>query len=163
VDFLMDAERWKRVDDLLQAALAMPAERQEEFLRQQCGNDSALPEEVRSLLTSDRQAGSFLELPACTSPRLLRNCTVGVTQSGSSSSFTGHIVSHYRVLGPVDCWNLALTPKVTPEELSLSYMATSCNPSSRAGFRSLASKAAVSIWHAFRQAAAACRSSVKVN
>ncbi len=57
----MDAERWKRVGDLLQAALQVSAERQEEFLRQQCGGDSELLEEVRSLLTSDRKAGSFLE------------------------------------------------------------------------------------------------------
>jgi hypothetical protein len=27
----MDAERWKRVDELLQAALQVPAEQQEEF------------------------------------------------------------------------------------------------------------------------------------
>jgi serine/threonine protein kinase len=60
----MDAERRKRVDDLLQAALQVPAERQEEFLRQQCGGDAELLEEVRSLLTSDRKAGSFLEHPA---------------------------------------------------------------------------------------------------
>ena len=59
----MDAERWKRVDELLQVALQVPAERQEEFLRQQCGGDAALLEEVRSLLTSDRKAGSFLEHP----------------------------------------------------------------------------------------------------
>ena len=59
----MDAERWKLVDELLQAALQMPAERQEEFLRQQCGGDSELLEEVRSLLTSHRKAGSFLESP----------------------------------------------------------------------------------------------------
>jgi len=41
----------------------MPVERQEEFLRQQCGADSELLEEVRSLLTSHRKAGSFLESP----------------------------------------------------------------------------------------------------
>ncbi len=60
----MDAERWKRVDDLLQAALQVPAERQEEFLRQHCGGDAELLAEVRSLLTSHRKAGSFLEHPA---------------------------------------------------------------------------------------------------
>ena len=59
----MDAERWKRVDELLQAALQVPAERQEEFMRQQCGGDSELLEEVRSLLTSHRKAGSFLDSP----------------------------------------------------------------------------------------------------
>ena len=55
----MDAERWKRVDELLQAALQVPAERQEEFLRQQCGGDSELLEEVRSLLTSASQGGKL--------------------------------------------------------------------------------------------------------
>jgi hypothetical protein len=59
----MDTERWKRVDELLQAALQVPAGRQEEFLRQRCGGDAELLEEVRSLLTSDRKAGSFLESP----------------------------------------------------------------------------------------------------
>ena len=57
----MDAERWKRIDELLQAALRLPVEQQDEFLRRQCGNDDELLEEVQSLLTSHRQAGSFLE------------------------------------------------------------------------------------------------------
>jgi len=59
----MDAERWKRVDELLQAALRLPPEQQDEFLRRKCGNDSQLLEEVRSLVTSHRQANSFLESP----------------------------------------------------------------------------------------------------
>jgi hypothetical protein len=70
----MDAERWKRVDELLQAALQVPAERQEAFLRRQCGGDSELLEEVRSLLTSHRKAEAFWNRPGCTSPRLRRNC-----------------------------------------------------------------------------------------
>jgi hypothetical protein len=37
----MDAERWKRVDELLQTAPQVPVERQEEFLRQQCA--AAIP------------------------------------------------------------------------------------------------------------------------
>ena len=69
----MDAERWKRVDELLQAALQVPAGRQEEFLRQQCGGDSELLEEVRSLLTSHRKAGSFLDRPGSTSATSRRN------------------------------------------------------------------------------------------
>ena len=94
----MDAERWKRVDDLLQAALAMPTERQEEFLRQQCGGDSELLEEVRSLLTSDRKAGSFLESPGIHVAEVAAQLpTLGGTQSGSSS-ITGQTISHYRVL-----------------------------------------------------------------
>jgi hypothetical protein len=55
----MDAERWKRVDELLQVALQIPAERQENFLRQQCGGDAELLEEVRSLLSSDARPEVF--------------------------------------------------------------------------------------------------------
>jgi hypothetical protein len=36
----MNSDRWKQVEDMLQAALQVPAGRQEEFLRQQCGGDS---------------------------------------------------------------------------------------------------------------------------
>ncbi|MGC2325497.1 MAG: protein kinase, partial [Candidatus Sulfotelmatobacter sp.] len=95
----MDPERWKRVDDLLQAALQVPPERQEEFLRQQCGGDSELLEEVRSLLTSDRKAGSFLESPGLHVADVAAQLpTLGVTQSGASASITGQTISHYRVL-----------------------------------------------------------------
>ena len=59
----MDAERWKRVDELLQAALATPAEWQGEFLRQACANDGALLREVRSLLDADREAEVFWNRP----------------------------------------------------------------------------------------------------
>ena len=99
----MNPERWKQVDDLLQAALAIPAERQEEFLRQQCGGDAELLEEVRSLLTSDRKAGSFLESPGLHVAEVVAQLpTLGVTQPGSSSitgaPITGQTISHYRVL-----------------------------------------------------------------
>src|SRR5271169_966299 len=95
----MDAEHWKRVDDLLQSALQVPAGQQEEFLRQQCGGDAELLEEVRSLLTSDRKAGSFLESPGLHVTEVAAQLpTLGVTQSGSSSSITGQTISHYRML-----------------------------------------------------------------
>jgi hypothetical protein len=40
----MDADRWKRIDELLQAALRLPVEHQEEFLRQQSAGDAELLE-----------------------------------------------------------------------------------------------------------------------
>ena len=60
----MDPERWKQVDNLLQQALERSAEEREAFLRGACGEDSALLGEVRSLLDSHQQAGSFLEISA---------------------------------------------------------------------------------------------------
>jgi serine/threonine protein kinase len=93
--FGMDAERWKRVDDLLQAALAIPAERQGEFLRQQCGGDSELLEEVRSLLTSHHQADCFLERPLIDGA--LKTPSFEDEQE-SVDHVTGRIVSHYRII-----------------------------------------------------------------
>jgi len=60
----MDPQRWKQVDSLLQSVLDRAPEERDEFLRRACAGDEALEREVRSLLASQQQAGSFLESPA---------------------------------------------------------------------------------------------------
>src|SRR5215470_5505401 len=60
----MDSDRWRQVDDLLQLTLERAAEERDTFLRQACAGDEALEREVRSLLDSQQEAGSFLERPA---------------------------------------------------------------------------------------------------
>ena len=94
----MDPELWKRVDDLLQAALPMPADEQEKFLRQECAGDAALLEEVQSLLAAHGKVGSFLEEPAI---HLAAQTVASESGPPPEPSFTGQIVSHYRVLGPL--------------------------------------------------------------
>jgi Tol biopolymer transport system component len=85
----MDSERWRRVDSLLQAALERPPAERSEFLRRACGGDDALEREVRSLLASQQEAGSFLESP----PKEVATQTLDSVRSP-----TAQTVSHYRIL-----------------------------------------------------------------
>src|ERR1700716_1015472 len=84
----MDSDRWKQGDSLLQAALEHSPEEREAFLRDACAGDVALEREVRSLLASQQEAGSFLESPA------IDGATLTLRQSG----LTGQTVSHYNIL-----------------------------------------------------------------
>ncbi|MFZ0954207.1 MAG: protein kinase [Candidatus Sulfotelmatobacter sp.] len=90
----MDAERWKRVDDLLQAALRLPAEQQEAFLRQACAGDTPLVQEVMSLLRSQGELGDFLEIPALQGG--IQNVTR--TEAPGDRALIGQTVAHYEVL-----------------------------------------------------------------
>ena len=104
----MEADRWKQVDRLLQAALEHPPAKRGEFLRRACGEDAELEREVRSLLTSREQAGSFLESPAIQlAARALAgeqskdiqsaDLPIGLTLRRTADSFLGCIVSNYRL------------------------------------------------------------------
>jgi predicted ATPase/serine/threonine protein kinase len=92
----MDAERWKRVDELLHSALAVPSDRRDEFLRQECAGDAELEQEVRSLLTSHRNLGGFLERPAIK----VAAQTIAQTEAQETGDLLlGQTISHYRVMG----------------------------------------------------------------
>ena len=56
-------ERWKRVETLLESALARPASEREAFVRAECANDASLGNEVVSLLAHADSAERFLERP----------------------------------------------------------------------------------------------------
>jgi hypothetical protein len=60
----MKPERWKRIEQLYDAALELDVSRRAAFLDQACGDDEELRRVVASLLASDEQAGSFLAAPA---------------------------------------------------------------------------------------------------
>jgi len=94
----MDTDRWKQICDLLHAALERPEQEQEEYLRQVCGGDAALLEEVRSLLAAHRGAGSFLDSPAFSPADMLRQTEAPGSVRGTFRSMVGETVSHYRVL-----------------------------------------------------------------
>ena len=95
----MDPERWKQVDSLLQTVLEHRPGERDAFLRQACAGDEALEREVRSLLASQQQAGSFLENPAIEAAArdLARRQSEDTQVEGDFQ--IGRTVSHYRIAG----------------------------------------------------------------
>jgi eukaryotic-like serine/threonine-protein kinase len=95
VGIVMDADRWKRVDDLLQSVLEVPDTQQEEFLRQACAGDGKLLAEVQSLLSSHRKLGGFLEEPALA---VGSNLSTQPEVHAIDDPLLDQTMSHYRVL-----------------------------------------------------------------
>jgi serine/threonine protein kinase/tetratricopeptide (TPR) repeat protein len=95
----MDNDRWHRVDQLLQSALDLPAVERDAYLRNACGGDPRLEEEVRSLLAAHDRAGRFLGAPAID---LAARELAGVrTDDGSQAGgdpLIGQTLSHYRIV-----------------------------------------------------------------
>jgi len=55
-----DADRWRRLRDLFDAAVAIAPDQRRTFLTDRCAGDTALREEVEALLASDERAAPFL-------------------------------------------------------------------------------------------------------
>jgi serine/threonine protein kinase/Tol biopolymer transport system component len=94
----MDSDRWKQVDSLLQAALERPPGERGAFLQKACLGDQALEQEVRSLLVSEEQAGSFLESPAMEMVAREFVRREGQEIAEQINSLVGQVISHYRIV-----------------------------------------------------------------
>jgi eukaryotic-like serine/threonine-protein kinase len=60
----MNAELWKQVDALLDAALELPPEKREQFVAEACDGNDELRDEVLSLVRAQSQASGFMERSA---------------------------------------------------------------------------------------------------
>lgn len=60
----MSSERWDRINELFYAALERPLEQRNIFLKESCGSDPSLQEEVESLLAAYCDSEDFIQLPA---------------------------------------------------------------------------------------------------
>jgi eukaryotic-like serine/threonine-protein kinase len=95
----MDNERWNHVDQLLQSALDIPAVERDAYLRNACGADQRLEDEVRSLLAAHDRADRFLGAPAIdlAAPELAGERSDGGSQAGGDP-LIGQTLSHYRIV-----------------------------------------------------------------
>lgn len=88
---MMDLERWRQIDELLQAALERePAERFS-FLAEACSLDENLKKEVESLLSPGEQALNLIHIPAF-------EMAAGLLSEHIPELIEGQLVGHYRIL-----------------------------------------------------------------
>ena len=86
----MTPERWRRVEEMVHAALSRAEGERVAFLAEACADDAALRHEVESLLAQQASAGGFLEDQAAAAAAQL----VGET---GASMLTGRRLGAYQV------------------------------------------------------------------
>lgn len=57
----MNSERWKKIQEIFETVLQKASEERDTFLKESCGSDTELYEEVSSLLAADDESKSILE------------------------------------------------------------------------------------------------------
>ena len=75
----MGPGRWSRVKDVFEAARALPADARTPYVRDACGGDDDLRQEIESLLAAYEPARSFLEAPAAQMFPHLRHHLAGLS------------------------------------------------------------------------------------
>jgi serine/threonine protein kinase len=94
----MSPERLQQVYELYHAALERQPGERSEFLRQTCGGGEELEREVRSLLSSDEQAGSFLKSPALEVAERAFALEQNQDTSEAARYLIGRTISHYPIV-----------------------------------------------------------------
>ncbi|MDX2041043.1 MAG: protein kinase [Acidobacteriota bacterium] len=95
----ISAERWKQIDELLDAALELPPAERPAFLNKTCGNDAELRRKVESLLRSEEEVGSFIESPAAAFAAEMLVEKDYSTQIGGSQP--EQQIERYKILSPL--------------------------------------------------------------
>src|SRR4029450_2591359 len=90
----MKPERWKQVDELLEAALDRPPTERASFLDRACAGDEALRRELESLLISAAEAETFIEAPPA-------RVAADFFSENLPQPVKGDRISHYEILAHI--------------------------------------------------------------
>jgi len=87
----MKPERWERIDELLQSALARTPGERSAFLAQACADDELLRSEVESLIASHDEASNFLETP-------MSEIAADLLVTGHARLAAGQKIGQYKII-----------------------------------------------------------------
>src|SRR6266545_19448 len=87
----MKPERWERIDELLQSALARTPGERSAFLAQACADDELLRSEVESLIASHDEASDFLETP-------MSEIAADLLVTGHARLAAGQKIGQYKII-----------------------------------------------------------------
>ncbi len=92
----MDRERWRRIDEILDAALDHASQERARFLDDACAGEPELRAEVESLIAADRDSGGILDAPVPVSPGALEP---GLTEQDGAGGdpILGESIGPYRL------------------------------------------------------------------
>jgi Tol biopolymer transport system component/serine/threonine protein kinase len=94
-----DPARWRRLESVVHAALARPAEERAVFLAEACSGDSDLQREAASLLERDACADAFLGTPLeALAAGAMADSPEASGQTGRSAAAIGQTLAHYRII-----------------------------------------------------------------
>jgi eukaryotic-like serine/threonine-protein kinase len=101
--FVMRPERWKQVEEILEAALERAPERRAAFLAEACAGDDGLRREVETLIRSYDEAGDFIDAPIVPSLVTTPDATYldGAGERASPASLSGRLVGAYRLVSEI--------------------------------------------------------------
>jgi serine/threonine protein kinase/Tol biopolymer transport system component len=92
-----DPDRWRRLESVVHAALARPAEEREAFLAEACADDSDLRRDAASLLERAGGADGFLNTPL----DALAAGAIGDSRDSRPALTAGQTLGHYRIIKPI--------------------------------------------------------------